>query len=891
MGYENVALLALNRGLISRLALARADIKRVAWAAEIMTNWMPRVMGSMMFRPGLGYIGSTKSNALAHHIPFVFSTTDTALIEVTDLLVRVRVNDALITRQSVSTAFTNGTFTTDLTGWSDNDEGSASSVWATGDYLSLTGTHFSAAIRRQTLAISAADQNVEHPLRIIITRGPVTLRVGSTSGGDEYITETQLDTGTHSLAFTPTGASVYVQLSSLTTYAVLVDSIAIEASGTMEITAPWAAADLSKLRYDQSGDIIFIACDGYRQYKIERRAAHSWSVAAYETTDGPFRIQNTGTTTIAPSAITGDITLTASRALFRATHVGALFRLTSTGQQVTLAIDAENQFTDPIKVTGVDSGTTRTITIDKGTGWSGHTLTLQRSVGEPGSWSDVTTYSTTGTTTYTDNLNNQIIYYRLGIKTGGFGTGTATVSLTFASGGLTGVVRVKTVTNSLSATASVVKDLGGTNATEDWEEGSWSDLRGWPSSLAFYEGRLWWTGKGNFWGSVTDAYASFDDTTEGDSGPINRSIGAGPVDTISWLLPLQRLLAGTGGAEISARSTSFDEPLSPTNFNLKAASTQGSGSVDAVRVDSAGMFVQRGGQRVFQLAYNFEANDYAPTEMTELAPEVCSPGVSRMAVQRQPDTRIHCVLSDGTAAVLVFNRGENVICWVKVETDGTVEDVVVLPGSVEDTVYYVVNRTINGSTVRYLEKWALESQGQGAADTRLLDAHVVYSGAVTTSITGLDHLEGKSVWAWGDGVASGTYTVVGGAITLSAAAAQVCVGLPYTAQFKSTKLAYAAELGTAFNQKKKINRLGIIAADMHAQGLKYGVDFDHLYDLPQKEAFQTVVQTTVWEEYDYDTFAFAGEWSTDSRLCLQAASPRPATVLAVVIGVETHDRA
>ena len=58
MARENTALVAFNRGRVSQLALARTDIKRIALSAETMTNWVPRVLGSMSLRAGLGYLGS-----------------------------------------------------------------------------------------------------------------------------------------------------------------------------------------------------------------------------------------------------------------------------------------------------------------------------------------------------------------------------------------------------------------------------------------------------------------------------------------------------------------------------------------------------------------------------------------------------------------------------------------------------------------------------------------------------------------------------------------------------------------------------------------------------------------------------------------------------------------
>ena len=78
----------------------------------------------------------------------------------------------------------------------------------------------------------------------------------------------------------------------------------------------------------------------------------------------------------------------------------------------------------------------------------------------------------------------------------------------------------------------------------------------------------------------------------------------------------------------------------------------------------------------------------------------------------------------------------------------------VLPGDSgdeEDHVFYLVNRTIGGATKRYLEQMAFEEDCIGATVTKLADSFVAYSGAATTSITGLDHLEGKQVVVWADG--------------------------------------------------------------------------------------------------------------------------------------------
>ena len=322
---------SFNRGLISRLGLARVDLKRTALSAEVMTNWMPRVLGSMMLRPGLGYINT--QSGLTRPIPFIFSNADTAKVDVHNASTAFTIGDVQLTRPAVTAALTNGNLTTNFTGWTSVDPGTVN-AWQAGGYAGLAGDGTAISSLQQDVTVN--EPNVEHGLRIVVQRGPLVVRVGSAANGTDYIADTVLGTGAHSLAFTPTGALFSVKFFNQNTRLALLDSCTVEAAGAVNLTSPWATADLPMLRHDQSGDIIFVACSGYRQRMIMRRSARSWSIQEYLTDDGPFRLENTSSTTITPSGLTGNITLTSSAVsstgIFRSTHVGALFSLTSTGQ-------------------------------------------------------------------------------------------------------------------------------------------------------------------------------------------------------------------------------------------------------------------------------------------------------------------------------------------------------------------------------------------------------------------------------------------------------------------------------------------------------------------------------------------------------------------------------
>jgi hypothetical protein len=438
-------------------------------------------------------------------------------------------------------------------------------------------------------------------------------------------------------------------------------------------------------------------------------------------------------------------------------------------------------------------------------------------------------------------------------------------------------------TSSTVVNIDVLADFGSTSAVLDWWEGAWSPRRGWPTAVSMHDGRLCWAGADTISLSVSDAFDSFSDAVEGDSGPIKRSIGSGPVDTINWLLSTSHLLVGTEGAEMVAKSSSLDEPLTPTQFSLKAATTLGSAPIPAVRIDAGGVYINRGLSRVYELALDGSTYNYASNDLTAIVPEIGLPGFVRIAVQRQPDTRVHCVRSDGKVAILVFDRIEKVTCWVLYETDGVVEDVVVLPGTSEDVVYYCVNRTIDGGTKRYIERWALESEALNAARSIITDCTYIWTGTSSTTITGLDHLEGSTVAVWGNTKDLGTYTVASGQITLSEAVTTAYVGLPYTGRFKSAKLALGVATGEPLTQRQRLDHVGLVLANTHSQGLRYGQDFDNMYNLPMVEQGTLVADDTIHATYSEDSIPLDGKWSTDARLCLEAASPRACTVLAAVV--------
>lgn len=890
MGRQNGYLYGFNAGVLSKEGLARVDLEAARVAGEVQENLLPRVIGSARMRPGLEYVALTNAGQPCRLLRFVFNLDEKALLEfMPGGFMRVLVNGTLVERPAVTTALSSS--------WADLDQ--AGTVSSVGAGLQLTGNGTSRAIRENTLSVDAGQVALEHALRIVVDRGPVYLSVGASSGAEDVLAEQTLGVGIHSIAFVPGTTTIYVRVSSDSPNSGVISAIAFEGAGAMQIPTPYSTMEtIREVQYEQSGDVVYLAHVSARQRMVERRSSRSWSLVEYRPEDGPFRLENFGRTAITPNALTGGVTLTASRPLFEPGHAGSIWRLTHGRAYAQASLGAADVWTGPIRVTGLaESERTFSYSVDRTTGSFSGTIWLQRAFGAPISWEDYKeiTGDHAGTEEFDDRAN-EIIYYRIGVKAGGYTSGVAAVSLVYANQSQSGVVFVGQVNSAVEATGYVVTTLGDTLATTRWNEPEWSGARGWPGAVALYDGRLWWGGFDKLYGSVSDAFQSFDDEVEGDAGPVNRNIATGPFDRVLWLAGLQNLLAGNQSQEVSIGSLQFDDPVTPTDFSAVTTSSRGSADgLPALRLDSTVLFVQRNRRRLFELRYLVERQGYSAADLTRFVPEMCQAGIVAMDVQRMPDTRIWCVLEDGTAAVALYEPSEEALAWVPVTlaAGDALEDVAVLPGDVEDEVYFVVRRFVGGGTIRSIERLSLMTDAEGGVINKIMDGCVVYDGAPTALIPGLAHLDGLQVVAWGDGVpiyrqSDNAFVGNGGTLILPAPYSKVVVGRPYTGRFLSVRLNYGAQLGVAVGRPQNIASAFLVARKAGLDGIRIGTSLDNLGPLPRRLNGRPWGANEVVEDLTIDMTPNGG-WSRNERIAFSCEAPFPATFLALSVDVETGE--
>ena len=102
-----------------------------------------------------------------------------------------------------------------------------------------------------------------------------------------------------------------------------------------ELETPYLEGELRALSFAQSADVLFIVHPNHPPMELARYADTNWTLEKCAFKGGPFRTMNSTDTTIALSSMTGNVTLTASAALFEAGHAGALFSVFHHVDEVT----------------------------------------------------------------------------------------------------------------------------------------------------------------------------------------------------------------------------------------------------------------------------------------------------------------------------------------------------------------------------------------------------------------------------------------------------------------------------------------------------------------------------------------------------------------------------
>lgn len=234
------------------------------------------------------------------------------------------------------------------------------------------------------------------------------------------------------------------------------------------------------------------------------------------------------------------------------------------------------------------------------------------------------------------------------------------------------------------------------NASDNYEP-LWSDARGYPKTVATYQGRLFFGGTKSkpisIFGSVLNDEFNFQTGAGDDDEGIFDTLSFG-FDHIVNIHAGRSLQVFTESGEYYNSAT----VITPALSGYLRQTTYGSKRVNNIDIDGSTYFVDRSGNALRKFVYSFDEDSYVSTNVALLANHLFDDMVS-LAVSKGTGKDIanlvYTVNSDGSMAVLNTLKLEDVQGWSQWTTEGSYEDCAV----VDQDVYLLVNR----NNKRYIE--------------------------------------------------------------------------------------------------------------------------------------------------------------------------------------------
>tara|TARA_R100001594_G_scaffold1645_1_gene7035 strand:+ start:11624 stop:14365 length:2742 start_codon:yes stop_codon:yes gene_type:complete len=215
-----------------------------------------------------------------------------------------------------------------------------------------------------------------------------------------------------------------------------------------------------------------------------------------------------------------------------------------------------------------------------------------------------------------------------------------------------------------------------------------------------------------------------------------------------------------------------------------------------------------------------------------------------------------------------------------------VESVAVINGDAdEDQVWVIVKRWINGAVRRYVEYFTPFDFSEDLTAFHFVDSGLAYSGDNTTSLTGLDHLEGEQVAIVGDGAAQNNKTVSSGAITIDTASEEAKVGLLYSSDLQTMRL----DEGYTETTQTKTKRIYDLSVRFHdTVGASVGPNVDNLTSIDFRDSSASMnlpVPLFIGDKF----IEFDSDYGTEGLVYVQQPQALPMTVLGIYPRLDTEN--
>lgn len=565
-----------------------------------------------------------------------------------------------------------------------------------------------------------------------------------------------------------------------------------------ETAAPYDEDELSEVKFTQSADVMTLTHGDVHTKQLSRTDHDEWTFTDFDHKEGPFRDLNTEKTHgVSVSAQTGTVTVNFSHGLFNdvalSEYAGVLIYIEmknfGTPWEVAKAVSAGDiRRREGRYYKAVNSATTGTlgptnltpgdVESDGAVKWemihNGYGIleiisvsdayTAQATVLSYELPVEITAGATLAITGVADNgsglyritsvghglaSNETVLVY--GVYTELFLPGGGSIRLDLSCNGLWVVTVISADDFDLKGSTYASGYVSGgsvaapsaSGVTEagsyKWALGAWGADQGFPGAVTYFQQRhafglgqkLFLSGSGSF-----DFFGK--STPLRDDDAVNLQLVSNSVNAIRHLIGLdRRLVAFTAGGKFVLPDDDNSPVITPSQKSARPQGSIGSSHVPPALIEDSILYVADNGQAVYEVSYDFASNSYSGHDLSVIASHLLEGHqVVDAAYQHTPFRTYWIVRDDGVLVGLSYLKEHQVSGWHRHDTDGYFERVCVVKEPPEDAVYFIVRRTIEGMTKRYVER--LKSRlYTDQRDAVFLDSSLTYDGRSdgTISIT------------------------------------------------------------------------------------------------------------------------------------------------------------
>ena len=662
----------------------------------------------------------------------------------------------------------------------------------------------------------------------------------------------------------------------------------------VEVATPFEADVVGELNCIQSGDVMFICSGKYTIQTLSRYSDTDWRLSAYKLTEQPYDEINTdnGHTL----TVNGD-TITSTKDLFTQDMVGSVIQIAYYIEAVHTKYAGEvvgkkirrglvplqtekiyNNINYNVSAYSTDTELSWKFTTH-GT-WEG-VVKIQISNNDGQTWKNYRTYTSKSDYNVTDSGKIEAgarLKYISDIQKGSVNCDLSIMPFTQY-----GIVEIKSVTDAKNAKVNVLNGIKEGEPSYQWKLGSWNRGRGYPKLCTFYQDRFVVAAtdsKPNFiWFSRTGDYPNFGVEKVGgtitDDSAITLPVINRKMHEIRHLVPANDLIVLTSGNEWIVDGS---KTITPTNCYLKTQTQRGALKCEPQFIGNRCVFVQERGGTVRDMGYSYESDNYTGQDLTLFVKNLVKGHTTiTSAYAQDPDSIIYYVRDDGQLNCLTYIPEQKVYGWSHFLTKGKYKYVESVAEGEQDTIYFVVERTINGVITQCIE-CSKPLYADDGSDV-FVDCFIKKTFNEKTDTIEVPHLIGESV-----DIVTGTKQMPSvvvpdsGIIKLTDKVNDITVGLRFVTRIKLPSIEQQINDGTLQCRIATVTRLALRL--YKSFGGKVGRTFDEMDSLTLKynELYTGDVAIVLPK--------IAMTMSTDTSICILHDKPFPFNLLAVTRTLE-----